>query len=59
MVHCDNTGCTYVGDELIDSISDYRIIDGMVLCLGCAEDLEEGLEYDDDGSIWPAVIVSG
>jgi len=39
MKYCDNVNCEW-GDEPLERISDYRIIDGAVLCIGCAEDLE-------------------
>ena len=39
MKYCDNLACDWI-DEPLERISDYRIIDGAVLCTGCAEDLE-------------------
>jgi len=39
MKFCDNLACDWI-DEPLERISDYRIIDGAVLCTGCAEDLE-------------------
>ena len=39
MKYCENVNCEW-GDEPLEMISDYRIIDGAVLCTGCAEDLE-------------------
>ncbi len=39
MKFCDNLDCTWA-DEPLERISDYRIIDGAVLCIGCADDLE-------------------
>jgi len=39
MKYCDNLVCDWI-DEPLERISDYRIIDGAVLCTGCAEDLE-------------------
>lgn len=39
MKYCDNLACTWA-DEPLERISDYRIVDGGVLCIGCAEDLD-------------------
>jgi hypothetical protein len=39
MKFCENVNCEW-GDVPLERISDYRIIDGAVLCTGCAEDLE-------------------
>ena len=39
MKYCDNVNCEWA-DEPLERISDYRIMDGVVLCTGCAEDLE-------------------
>jgi hypothetical protein len=39
MTFCNNLSCEY-GDEPLERISDYRIVDGAVLCTGCYEDLE-------------------
>ena len=39
MKYCDNLACDWI-DEPLERISDYRIIDGAVLCTGCAEELE-------------------
>jgi hypothetical protein len=39
MKYCDNLDCTWA-DEPLERISDYRIVDGAVLCIGCAEDPE-------------------
>jgi hypothetical protein len=39
MKYCDNVDCEF-GDEPLERISDYRILDGVALCVGCAEDAE-------------------
>ena len=46
MIYCDNLGCDSP-DEPIERISDYRIIDGAVLCVGCAELAEDEDEMDE------------
>jgi|TARA_R110000824_G_scaffold130187_3_gene291853 hypothetical protein len=39
MIYCDNLNCEW-DNEPIERISDYRIVDGIVLCTGCYEDIE-------------------
>jgi len=39
MKFCDNVNCDWA-DEPLERISDYRIIDGTVLCIGCVEEME-------------------
>mgnify|MGYP006407856959 CR=1 FL=1 len=39
MRFCDNVNCEF-GDEPLERISDYRVRDGVVLCVGCVEDEE-------------------
>lgn len=36
MKYCDNLNCEF-GDEPLERISDYRIMDGVVLCTYCYE----------------------
>ena len=36
MKYCDNLNCEF-GDEPLERISDYRIMDGVVLCTHCHE----------------------
>ena len=36
MLYCDNVNCEQA-DEALERISDYRVIDGAVLCVGCDE----------------------
>ena len=43
MIYCDNVACE-AQDEPIERISDYRIIDGAVLCVGCAELAEDEMD---------------
>jgi hypothetical protein len=45
MKFCNNLSCEY-GDEPLERISDYRIVDGAVLCTGCYEDLEYERQWD-------------
>lgn len=44
MIYCDNSYCDYP-DEPIRRISDYRVIDGAVICVGCYEAEEEEAEW--------------
>jgi hypothetical protein len=39
MRFCDNVNCEY-GDEPLERISDYLVVDGAVMCVGCVEDDE-------------------
>jgi hypothetical protein len=39
MRFCDNVNCEY-GDEPLERISDYLVVDGAVMCVGCVEDEE-------------------
>ena len=43
MIYCDNVACDSP-DEAIERISDYRILDGSVICAGCAELAEDELD---------------
>jgi len=43
MIYCDNLECESI-DEPIERISDYRILDGSVICVGCAELAEDELD---------------
>ena len=36
MKYCENVNCEY-GDEPVERVSDYRIIDGAVICTYCYE----------------------
>ena len=45
MIYCDNLACDSP-DEPIERISDYRILDGAVICVGCAE-LDEDEDEDE------------
>jgi hypothetical protein len=40
MEYCDNLDCNWA-DEPLQMISDYRIIDGGVVCIGCAEEMDD------------------
>jgi hypothetical protein len=44
MRFCDNLDCEY-SDEPLERISDYRIVDGAVICIGCYEGLEEERQW--------------
>ena len=46
MRFCDNVNCEYP-DEPLERISDYRIIDGAVWCVGCDEAEREEAEWRD------------
>ena len=46
MRFCDNVNCEYP-DEPLERISDYRIIDGAVICVGCDESEREEAEWRD------------
>jgi hypothetical protein len=39
MKFCDNVNCEN-GDEPLERISDYLVVDGAVMCVGCVEDEE-------------------
>ena len=43
---CDSVNCEYP-DEPLERISDYRIIDGAVICVGCYEAEAEEAEWRD------------
>ena len=43
MIFCNNMNCEY-NDEPIERVSDYRIVDGAVLCTSCYEEKE----YNDE-----------
>ena len=44
MRYCDNMHCDQP-DEALERISDYRVIDGTVLCVGCEEAEREEAEW--------------
>ena len=46
MQYCDNVNCDQP-DEPLERISDYRIIDGAVICVGCYEAEAEEAEWRD------------
>ena len=46
MRFCDNVNCD-LPDEPLERISDYRIIDGAVICVGCDEAEREEAEWRD------------
>ena len=46
MKYCDNIACDYP-DEPLERISDYRVIDGVVICVGCEEAEREEAEWRD------------
>ena len=46
MRFCDNVNCDQP-DEALERISDYRIIDGAVICVGCDEAEREEAEWRD------------
>ena len=46
MIYCENVACEDQ-DEPIERISDYRIIDGSVICVGCVEMAEYEDEMDE------------
>jgi hypothetical protein len=39
MIYCNNLDCEY-DYAPIEMLSDYRVIDGMVFCIGCVEHFE-------------------
>jgi len=45
MKYCDNLNCDFP-DEPLERVSDYRIIDGAVVCVGCYEAEEDQREWD-------------
>jgi hypothetical protein len=45
MRFCDNVNCDYA-DEALERISDYRVMDGVVLCVACAEDEDDNRELN-------------
>jgi len=46
MKYCDNVNCDQP-DEALERISDYRVIDGAVLCVGCDEAERDEAEWRD------------
>ena len=46
MRYCDNMHCEQA-DEALERISDYRVIDGVVICVGCDEAEREETEWRD------------
>mgnify|MGYP003137086435 CR=1 FL=1 len=44
MKYCDNMHCEQ-GDEPLERISDYRVVDGAVICVGCDEAEREEAEW--------------
>ena len=46
MLYCDSVNCDQP-DEALERISDYRVIDGAVLCVGCDEAEREEAEWRD------------
>ena len=46
MQYCDNTACEQA-DEPLERISDYRVVDGAVICEGCYEAEREEAEWRD------------
>ena len=44
MLYCDNVNCDQE-DEPLERISDYRVIDGTVICEGCYEAEREEAEW--------------
>jgi len=46
MIYCDNVNCDQP-DEALERISDYRVIDGAVLCVGCDEAERDEAEWRD------------
>ena len=52
MKYCDNVNCEWA-DEPIKRISDYRIVDGAVLCVACYEEEEDNQqEYAANAPDW-------
>jgi hypothetical protein len=49
MIYCDNVDCEY-GDEPLERVSDYRIIDGAVICIGCYEAELDAREWEEANS---------
>ena len=47
--YCNNINCE-TPEEPIERISDYRIIDGAVICVACYEADEEQREWDSHNS---------
>jgi hypothetical protein len=46
MIYCDNANCEQA-DEALERISDYRVVDGAVLCVGCDEAERDEAEWRD------------
>ena len=46
MIYCDNVNCDQP-DEALERISDYRVVDGAVICVGCGEAEREETEWRD------------
>jgi hypothetical protein len=46
MLYCDNVNCEQA-DEPLERISDYRVVDGAVICVGCYEAEREETEWRD------------
>jgi hypothetical protein len=46
MKYCDNVNCEQA-DEALERISDYRVIDGSVICVGCYEAERDEAEWRD------------
>jgi hypothetical protein len=46
MIYCGNLNCEQP-DEPIERISDYVVVDGAVICVGCDEAEREEIEWRD------------
>jgi hypothetical protein len=44
MRYCDNVNCDQA-DEPLERISDYRVVDGAVICVGCDEAERDEAEW--------------
>ena len=47
MTYCENMNCQYgVPHQQIERISDYKIVDGVVLCTACYEDYKDQQKWE-------------
>jgi hypothetical protein len=46
MIYCGNLNCDQP-DEVLERISDYRVVDGAVICVGCYEAERDEAEWRD------------
>jgi hypothetical protein len=58
MIYCDNVNCDQP-DEALERISDYRVVDGAVLCAGCDEAERDAISRSHDEGRAAYVLGSG